>query len=342
MKKALSLILTAAMLCSLAACSDKGGEKPDNTDSDSKKPLKDITICLDWTPNTNHTGLFVAKSKGYYEAEGLNVSIVQPAEDSAALLCATGKAQFAIEFQDTMAAALAQDEPLGITAVAAVLQHNTSGIISRKGEGIDTPKGLEGKVYNTWNSPIEQAIIKSVMEKQGADFSKLQMVKTDISDEAAALKAKDVDAIWIFYGWSGIAAKQQGFEFDYFDFISIDKVFDYYTPVIIANNDFLKNDPDTAKAFLRATAKGYGFAAENPDEAAQILVDSDTTGSLSGSIDLVKASQEWISKKYIDDAEKWGVIDSARWDGFYKWLWDNKLIEVEIKSGTGLSTDYLE
>ena len=89
-----------------------------------------ITFCLDWTPNTNHTGLYVALAKGYYEDAGLDVEIVQPPENGAALMCAAGQAQVAIEAQDTMAASLALDEPLGITAVAAVIQHNTSGIIS--------------------------------------------------------------------------------------------------------------------------------------------------------------------------------------------------------------------
>lgn len=95
------------------------------------------------------------------------MEIVQPPENGAATMCASGQAQFAIEAQDTMAAALDSDEPLGITAVAAVLQHNTSGIISRAGEGIDSPKGLEGKTYSTWESPIELATLKTVVEEDG-------------------------------------------------------------------------------------------------------------------------------------------------------------------------------
>lgn len=335
MKKIVAILLSLALVFALVACT-ANESKPNNSEK------KDITLCLDWTPNTNHTGFFVAAAKGYYEQAGLNVSIVQPAESSASLMCASGKAQFAIEFQDTLAPAYAQAQPLDVTAVAAILQHNTSGIISRKGDGINTPKGLEGKTYNTWDSPVEQAIIKSVMKNDGGDFSKVKLVKEEIYDEASALKNKDVDAIWIFYGWGGIAAElREDFEFDYFDFISINKVFDYYTPVIIANNEFLKNDPETAKAFLSATQKGYEYAVENPEEAAQILVDGDTTGSLKDSIELVTASQKWISKQYIADADKWGVIDPSRWDGFYSWLLENKLVDVELKPGTGFSNDYL-
>ena len=106
--------------------------------------MEKITFVLDWTPNTNHTGLYVALENGYFEEAGLDVEVVQPPEDGAEVLVASGKAQFGISFQDTMAAALCGDDALPITAVAAVVQHNTSGIISRAGEGMQTPKGLEG------------------------------------------------------------------------------------------------------------------------------------------------------------------------------------------------------
>ena len=101
--------------------------------------LVPVTFCLDWTPNTNHTGVYAAQALGFYEEAGLDVKIVQPPEDGATLMCAAGQAQFSVTAQDSMAAALDRDDPLGVTAVAAVLQHNTSGIISRKGDGITSP-----------------------------------------------------------------------------------------------------------------------------------------------------------------------------------------------------------
>ena len=327
MKRFSALALSLILVLSLFAC--------------SKATEKDITVSLDWTPNTNHTGMYVALEKGYYKDAGLNVSIVQPPEDGAALMCASGEAQFAIEFQDTMAASLASENPLGITAVAAVLQHNTSGIISRKGEGMDKPSGLTGKTYSTWDSPIEKAILKQLVNDDGGNYDEVKLIPNNITDEAAALENHDTDAVWIFYGWSGINAELSGLDFDYFDFAKEDPVFDYYTPVIIANNAFLESDPETAKAFLAATSKGYEFAVENPEEAAQILIKGDTTGSLSGSEELVTESQKWISKKYIDDAEKWGVFDADRWNGFYSWLFDNDLIEVKIENGVGFTNDFL-
>lgn len=330
MKKKSILMLFVIFLCAISmfACGKK-----------SKTTGKDITICLDWTPNTNHTGIYVALAKGYYKDAGLNVTIVQPPEGGATLMCASGEAQFAIDAQDTLAAAFDRENPLDVTAVAPILQHNTSGILSRKGDGITSPKGLAGKHYSTWDSPIELAIIKYCMEKDGADFKTLALLPNNITNEPAALGALQTDAIWIFYGWSGINAELSDVECDYFAFKDIAPELDYYTPVIIANNDYLDRYSKEAKAFMEATAKGYEFAAANPREAADILLDGDNTGALLGAMDLVYASQEWIGEQYLDEDGKWGTIDEERWNTFYKWLYENQLTQKDL-TGLGYNTDW--
>lgn len=334
-KKILAVLLCAGMLFSFASCADKSQGDANGED------LEKITLCLDWTPNTNHTGIYVALAKGYFKEAGLDVTVVQPSESTSAAMCAAGQAQFAVEAQDTLAAAFTTDEPLGVTAVAALLQHNTSGIISRKGEGMDRPKGLENHTYSTWDSPIELAMLKAVVEKDGGDFSKVKLIPNNITDEAGALKEHQTDAVWIYYGWSGVAAHLSGLEFDYFSFIDIDPVFDYYTPILIGNNAYMEQNPESTKALLAALKKGYEYAIANPEEAAQILVDGDTTGSLKDSLQLVTESQKWISKQYKAEVEQWGYIDPARWDAFYQWLWDNQLIEKELPAGTGFTNEYL-
>lgn len=296
-----------------------------------------ITFVLDWTPNTNHTGLYAAQSLGYFEEQGLEVEIVQPPEDGADALVASGKAQFGVSFQDTMAPGVAGENALPTTAVAALIQHNTSGIVSRKGEGMDRPKGLEGKKYATWDSPVEKAMIQNVVEEDGGDYSKVEMIPSTVTDEVSALQSKSVDAIWIFYGWAGIKMELEGLETDYFAFKDINPVFDYYTPVVIANNDFLANEPETAKKFLTALRDGYEYAIENPEEAADILCEAAPELDK----ELAAASQKYLSEQYKAEVEQWGYIDPARWNSFYQWLNDNGLTENEIPENTGFSNDYL-
>ena len=299
-----------------------------------------ITFCLDWTPNTNHTGIYAAQALGYYREAGLDVRIVQPPENGAVLMCAAGQAQFAIDAQDTMAASLDLETPLGVTAVAAMLQHNTSGILSRAGDGITSAKGLENRVYATWDSPIELAMLRYCMEKENGDFDSVKLIPNNITNEPAALAAHQTDAIWVFYGWSGINAEVSGVECDYWDFASLSEELDYYTPVLLANNDFLRDSPETVRAFLRATANGYQYAAEHPEEAAEMLIAGDTTGSLEDARDLVYASQKWLSERYIADAPYWGYITPERWNSFYAWLHE-KGLTVHDLSGKGFSNDYL-
>lgn len=341
MKKIIAILLSVVLLLGFSGCADTNNNNEESSTDDNAKELTEITFALDWTPNTNHTGLYVAQEKGYFSEAGFDVEIVFVEDSSSATQCATGQAQFAIEAQDTLAAAFVSDTPLAVTAVAAILQHNTSGIISRKGEGLDSPKGLAGKTYSTWNSPVEIAMLESVVNTDGGNFDDVTLIPNTITDEPGALAANQTDAVWIFYGWSGINAEVQEFEHDFFYFKDIDSVFDYYTPVIIGNNEFLEKNADEAKAFLAAVKKGYEFAVNNPEEAAQILIDADNTGSLKGSEELVKKSQAWISEQYIADAESWGVIDPERWNGFYDWLNENDLVEKELTHGTGFSNEYL-
>ena len=165
----------------------------------------------------------------------------------------------------------------------------------------------------------------------------MNLISTYVEDIVAGLNS-DIDCVWIYEGWDGVKLDLENIDHNFILFKDVNPVFDYYSPVIIANNDYLESNPDQAKAFLSAVKKGYEFAAENPSEAAHILLaaapELDET--------LVNASQEYLSKEYVSDASSWGIIDIDRWDEFYSWLNENKLVEKDIPAGAGVSTDYLQ
>jgi ABC-type nitrate/sulfonate/bicarbonate transport system substrate-binding protein len=325
MKKFVILLLSFALLLGLTAC---GGEQEQT-----------VTVVLDWTPNTNHTGIYVALANGYFEEAGLDVQVVQPPEDGAVTLVASGKAQFGVSFQDSLAPAFAGDSPMPVTAVAAIIQHNTSGIVSRAGEGMDTPRGLEGKKYATWDLDVEKATIRDVMAADGGNFDLVELIPSTVTDEVSALQSGSVDAIWIFYGWAGVACEVAELDIDYFEFADIDPVFDYYTPVLIGSNAWLEENPDAARAFLAALSKGYTYAAEHPAEAADILMEA--APELKSNSALVYASQEYLAGEYIADASRWGEFDGERWAAFFNWLNENDLMEAKIDPDFGYTNDYL-
>ena len=325
---------SAAGIC--AGCSLEQPSAPANAGEKTGGPTE-ITFALDYTPNTNHTGIYVAQEKGYFDEVGLKITIQQPPADGADALIGAGGAQMGVTYQDYIANSLSSSNPLPYTAVAAIIQHNLSGIMSREEDHIVRPRDLNDRTYATWNLPVEQATIRSVMESDGGDPSTLKMVPYEVDDEVSGLKAKMFDAVWAFEQWAVQNARVQNFACNYFAFTAIDQNFDYYTPVIAVNDGFAKENPDAVKAFLSATRKGYEFCVSNPDEAAEILLKA--VPELDA--DLVKASQKFLAAKYIDDAEKWGVIDSARWQRFYTWLNNQQLLENKIDPSAGFTSEYL-
>ncbi|MBR4581213.1 MAG: ABC transporter substrate-binding protein [Lachnospiraceae bacterium] len=325
--KSMTAVVMAAMLgAMLVSCTPE---------SPALDPITEITLVLDWTPNTNHTGFYVALEKGYFEDEGLKVNIVQPPEDGATMMVASGQAQFGIDFQDCLSPVFTSEDEIPVVVVASLIQHNTSGIISLKEDGINSPKDLEGKNYATWDLPIEQAMMKNVVEADGGDFSKVNLIPEYVENEPAALQ-QDIDAIWVYYAWGGIACKQAGLDTNVFYFKDITPEFDYYSPVILANSNWIKENPKAAKGFLTATKRGYEDAIANPDEAAEILCKQ--VPELDAN--LVKESQAWISEQYKADVDRWGYIDQKRWDAFFTWLYENELSD-EIPAGYGFTNDYL-
>lgn len=294
-------------------------------------------LILDWTPNTNHTGLYVAKEKGYFNEAGVTFEIVQPPEGSATELVATGKAEFGIGFQDYLGKRFARKSE--ITAIAAILEHNTAGILSDKDKNIVKFKDLEGKTYGTWDDPIELGMIKELISKEGGNFQNVKLVPNSTNTSVEGIVNKVYDAAQIFYGWDGILSEVEKVAANMIFYKDYDARFDFYSPVIISNNKYLKENKEEAQKVLAAIKKGYQFAMENPEEAAQILIKY--APELKSKEKFVTSSQKWLATQYASDKTKWGEFDAQRWNGFYEWVNEKKLIDVEIPLNYGFTNEFL-
>ncbi|MBV6682813.1 ABC transporter substrate-binding protein [Bacillus sp. JRC01] len=322
MRKWLMVVISILLL---TACSAGGAEKD---------KLKKVSVVLDWTPNTNHTGLYVAKEKGYFEKQGLDVDIIMPGEAGADQLVASGKADFGVGYQEGVTQARVQDVP--IVSIAAIIQHNTSGFAAPKNKGITKPEDFEGKTYGGWGSPVEEAVMGSIMKQEGADVKKVNFVNMGDTDFFTAVK-RDIDFAWIFYGWTGIEAELRGEELDMMYVKDYSDKLDYYTPVLTTNESHIKDDPDTVKAFLKAATEGYEYSIEHPDEAGKILLKE--TPDLDE--ELVMKSQEWLAPKYKDDAERWGEQKAEVWKNYADWMFDNGLLEKKLDSQKAYTNEFL-
>ena len=159
MKKLLALLIISILTLSGCGAGSASPTPP------TTKPLTTVTLILDWTPNTNHTGLFVAQEMGYFTKAGLDVKFVQPSSSgNVEQLVAAGKADFGVSFQEQVTTARANDVP--ILSLAAIIQHNTSGFASPTTKNILNAKDFEGKTYGGWGLPAEDAILKALMQKE--------------------------------------------------------------------------------------------------------------------------------------------------------------------------------
>ncbi len=334
-KKILCLITALSlMVVSISGCSSSNKEGGGKSTND--KSLEKTTVILDWTPNTNHTGLYVALEEGYYKDEGLDVKIVQPSDGDSPTLVATRKGDFGVTYQEDTTYALTGDEPLPIKAIATIIQDNTSGFAAPKSKNIKSVKDFEGKTYGGWGSPSEAAILEAVMEKAGADYSKVKNINMGNDDFFAATE-KNLDVAWIFEGWTGIEAKIKGIPLEYMPIKDLDPALNYYTPILITNNDNIENNPEKIRKFLSATQKGYEFAVNNPEESAKILLkhapEIDET--------LAIESQKFLAKEYIGDSPTWGTMKSEVWDNYTNFLKSKGLITKDLKAEDAYTNEFL-
>ncbi|MBN1524834.1 MAG: ABC transporter substrate-binding protein [Spirochaetales bacterium] len=293
-----------------------------------------ITVVLDWTINTNHAGVYAALEKGYFTDEGLDVSIIPPPATGAAGLLLSSRAQFGFSYQEEITMARSQGHPL--VAIAAVIQHNTSGFASRKSSGIVSPHDFEGKRYGGWGSPLEEAMIRALMERDKGDFSRVKMLSIGSMDFFAATE-HSVDFAWIFKGWDGVAAKLKGIDINFISLSEIEPALDYYTPVLAVTGGLVSSDPELIQQFLRAAAKGYKWAAANPEAAGEILL------HYAPELDreLVMASQRFLSGQYTADAPRWGEMKLDVWKNYAEWLEKYNLLSGEFTAEDAFTNEFL-
>lgn len=294
-----------------------------------------VTVVLDWTPNTNHTGLYVAVNEGYFEKEGLDVEIIQPQQGAAEQVVAAGSAQFGVSYQESVTFARAEGVP--VVSIAAVIQHNTSGFASLKEKEIVSPKDFENKKYGGWGSPIEEATLRYLMAQEGADPDKVQIVTTGDADFFQASSSGEIDYAWIFEGWAGIEADLKGMELNYVDLGKVAEVFDYYTPVIITSEEYISENRKLVEKFMRAVEKGYQYAIKNPNAAAEVLMDHAPELDRN----LVMDSQRYLADKYQDDASYWGMQKPEVWERYMNWLFENEFIAEKVDITKAFTNEFL-
>jgi NitT/TauT family transport system substrate-binding protein len=283
--------------------------------------MADLELALDWTPNTNHTGIFVAEAKGYFADAGLDVRIRSPAEDdyseTPAKRVATGESDLAIAPSESAISYHTHPDYPDLTAVAAVCQHDTSAIVTLADSGIDRPAKLDGKTYASYDARFEDHIVRQLIRNDGGtgDIEVVTPPKLGIPN---TLLDGSADATWVFLPWEGVMAERDGIGLHAF------RLDDYgvpygYTPTLLAAPETIESDAQRLRDALSAIGRGYEFAAANPEDAADLLCET-TEGPQLDDREFVRESQRRIAPAYLTDEGDWGVMAWDRWADFVDWL----------------------
>lgn len=289
---------------------------------DAASPARSVTVVLDWTPNTNHSGVYLAKARGFYDDAGLRVDIIEPDQSGGLSQVTAGNADIAFTYAEQLLPARAEGAP--VVSVATVLRTNTSSLVAPADRGIRRPRDLEGATYGTYGGPIERPLIEALVRCDGGDPAKVQFVEVGNGDYAAGFARNLYDVVWAFDGWDVIRLRDIA-KVPVTTLALRDRpecIPDWYTPILATSDERLRNDPALIRDFLAATAAGYRAAAEDPQAGADALIDAvpETDRALVG------ASARFLAPFTLDDDGRWGVQDPAVWERFSRFLTDAAII----------------
>lgn len=319
----LGLVLLGALL--LAAC---GGDDDE---------LQSATLMLDWTPNTNHAGIYVALEQGWYAEAGIDLQIVEPAAAGVEAILAEGQAQFGISYAEYLIPARLAG--VNITSIAAMLPHNESSLMLLASEGVTRPADLAGLTYGGFGGALERQLISTLVECDGGDPSLVNFVEVGNIDYVPGMEQDRFDFVWVFEGWDVLRARAlEGVEVTTLRFIDYTECIpDWYTPVIATSDALIESDPDLVSAFLEATARGYEYAMEHPEESAAALL------SAVPELDqaLVEASAAYLGPRYADEGQAWGVQEAAIWERFEAFLREAGLTDAELDISGAFTNEFL-
>jgi ABC-type nitrate/sulfonate/bicarbonate transport system substrate-binding protein len=285
--------------------------------------LRDVTVALDWTPNTNHIGLYVAREKGFYAEAGLDVEILPYGDTGAGTLIANRIADFGV----TGALGFFTQRAAGadLKAVYAVVQTETGRLVFNAGrDDIKRPRDLDGLTYAGFGSDWEKALISTIIRNDGG---KGEFETVTLGTSAyEALANGTVDFTLEVYTWEGVKAELEGRgqrAFRYADY----GVPDQHTTFVASSDAFLSENPEAAAAFVQATRKGYEYTVDHPEEAAKILIAANS--AFLTDPDLIHASvRTLVEGDYLRSADgKIGLIDPAKIEAMGAFLFASGILK---------------
>lgn len=286
--------------------------------------LEAISVPLDWYPNANHAGLFLALERGYFADEGLAPDFYTPADPTTVLqTVGAGRDAFGISYQTDVLLARAAGVP--VVSVLALVQKPLQGIMVLAESGIGRPGDLAGKTVGYPGIPSQEAFLATMLEADGAAMDDVELVNIGF-DLVPGLVSGRVDAsLGAFWSHEPILAEQEGFATT---MLNVDDwgVPPYYELVLVASEETVAQKRDLAERFLRATRRGYEDAIADPAAAIAALA----AASPDLDVPVEEKGIALLAPVWAEEGVPFGTQTAARWDAYAAWMVEHGLIPADV------------
>jgi len=312
--------------------------KNSENSSNTNEELTKVSVALDWIPYAMHSGLFVAKKRGYFADEGIEIDIHAPADASTILqTVAQGRDDFGLNYQPDVL--LARSEGVPVVSVAAMTQGPLYAIMVLDESDIARPRDLKDKKVGHAGVPLERLLLDTVFKNDGLANGINDVEFTNVGyDALTGLLAGQIDGASSYYTNQPVIAEvQEGIKLRTFK-VSDYGVPSYYELVVVTNEDMIRDNPALVERFLRAVSRGYEEAAENPQEAIQLMAQSNPE------LDINVANQEILLEAplWFADNGVFGWQEESRWISFTEWMNERGLLSNPVDARQAFTNSFVE
>ena len=285
--------------------------------------MKKIKLALDWTPNINHIGFFVAKEKGFYKENDLKVEFLTPALDDYLITPAKkvemNISDFGLCPTESLISFRTKKNPFILKGLMTIFQEDVSAIATVESNNILRPKHLDGRSYASYKARYEDKIVKKMIINDGG-IGNLKIFYPKRLGIWNTLIENKYDSTWIFINWEGVEASKKNIDLELYKMSDFGIPYSY-SPILFSSSNYINNNSNTVKKFIESSRKGYTYCYENMDEAVSIL--NKFVPITDKGIDLIECLK--ISIDHFGSKENFGKIDLKKIDIFLKWLKDNNI-----------------
>ena len=326
-RRIISVLLVCVLL--LTGCTAGSGEESKKKTEKELKELKELDVVLDWYPNALHAFLYVAIEKGYYEEEGLKINIRFPSNANDAMsLVAAGQADIGLYYQQDVIQASA-NQAVPVKSIGAVVQGPLNIILSLKEKGIESPEDLVGKTIGYSGTELSEALIRSIMQEAGADYSDVTMIDVGF-DLMSSMTTGNVDAtIGCLLNHEVPQMEEEGFEVNWFELDDYG-VPVYYEGIFLASDEAIANDSETLSAFLRASKRGFEDMKADPNGALETLLANQNEENFPLSETVERESMEILLPLMETETAEFLSQSDECWQENIDWMRSQGLIDQDI------------